>query len=98
MSIDLFDQCVKRMNPSCSELELLAVTCLFMSCKYEEIYPPPLGALLKDSQLHKKQVIQKEKEVLQLFDFKVISVNTLYWVELVGLLLINNEKSAEKVK
>lgn len=42
MTIDLFDQCIKLFDPKVSEVELIAMTCLFMSTKFEEIYPPPL--------------------------------------------------------
>lgn len=50
MTIDMFDQCIQLANPkNFQEIDLMALTCLFISTKFEEIYPPPLWALLKDT-------------------------------------------------
>lgn len=40
--------------------------------------------LIKDTSLSKKAVIQKEKEILNALNFRVISNNTLIWVDLLS--------------
>ena len=56
------------------------MTCLFIASKYEEIYPPPLAALLRSTDIKVKDVIEMEKEILNKLNFNVISDNTLVWI------------------
>lgn len=57
MSVDLIDKSISALNPKIQELELLALTCIFMASKYEEIYPPPLKELIKGSNVGIQDVI-----------------------------------------
>lgn len=54
-----------------SELQLLGITCLFMACKYQEIYPPRMSKYVHvtDNSVTKDQMIRKESHVLQSFSF-----------------------------
>jgi hypothetical protein len=43
----IFERCLQKITDlSAKNLQLLAITCLFISAKYEEIYPPHLIALI----------------------------------------------------
>lgn len=49
----------------------MAITCLFMSTKYEEIYPPKIMDLIEKTMnsYHKKQVIDLEQKILAALNF-----------------------------
>ncbi|CAD8078282.1 unnamed protein product [Paramecium sonneborni] len=91
-TVDLMDQSIQLINPEIRDLELISLTCLFIACKYEEIYPPPLEALLRSTDIQIKDVIEMEKEILNKLNFNVISDNTLVWLQLIGELLCYNCK------
>lgn len=61
---------------SVSELHLTGVTCMFLACKYEEIYPVKLKVVYEKI-AHKKLSIEtikaKEQEILAALDFNIIT-------------------------
>ncbi|CAD8154503.1 unnamed protein product [Paramecium octaurelia] len=97
-TVDLIDQSIHHINPEAERLELIAITCLFIATKYEEIYPPPLGALLRGTELRVREVIEMEKEILYKLNFNVISDNTLIWLQLIGELLGCNKRYLDLIK
>ncbi|CAD8079562.1 unnamed protein product [Paramecium sonneborni] len=97
-TVDLIDQAIQHINPEAERMELIAITCLFIATKYEEIYPPPLGALLRGTELRVKEVIEMEKEILYKLNFNVISDNTLIWLQLIGELLGCNKRYRDQIK
>ncbi|CAD8156126.1 unnamed protein product [Paramecium pentaurelia] len=97
-TVDLMDQTIPLLNPEIGELELVSLTCLFIASKYEEIYPPPLAALLRATDIKAKDVIEMEKEILNKLNFNVISDNTLVWLQLIGEILGYNCKYTEQIK
>ena len=50
---------------------LLAVTCLLIATKYEEIYPPPVKDFIKITQgkYTREQMINLEQKILYTLDF-----------------------------
>ncbi|CAD8063811.1 unnamed protein product [Paramecium primaurelia] len=97
-TVDLIDQAIQYINPEVEKLELIAITCLFIASKYEEIYPPPLGVLIRGTELRVREVIEMEKEILYKLNFNVISDNTLIWLQLIGELLGCNKRYLELIK
>ncbi|CAD8073634.1 unnamed protein product [Paramecium primaurelia] len=97
-TVDLMDQIIPLINPEIGELELISLTCLFIACKYEEIYPPPLAALLRATDIIVKDVIEMEKEILSRLNFNVISDNTLVWLQIIGEMLGYNSKYQDQIK
>ncbi|CAD8077539.1 unnamed protein product [Paramecium sonneborni] len=97
-TVDLMDQSIQLINPEIRDLELISLTCLFIASKYEEIYPPPLAALLRSTDLQIKDVIEMEKEILNKLNFNVISDNTLVWLQLIGELIGYNSKYSDQIK
>ncbi|CAD8175328.1 unnamed protein product [Paramecium octaurelia] len=97
-TVDLIDQAIQHINPEAEKLELIAITCLFIASKYEEIYPPPLGVLLRGTELRIREVIDMEKEILYKLNFNVISDNTLIWLQLIGELLGCNKRYLDLIK
>ncbi|CAD8091308.1 unnamed protein product [Paramecium sonneborni] len=91
-TVDLIDQAIQHLNPEAEKMELIAITCLFIATKYEEIYPPPLDALLRGTKLRVREVIEMEKLILYKLNFNVTSNNTLIWLQLIGELLGCNKR------
>jgi len=58
-----------------SQLHLLGVATLLVASKYEEIYPPELREFLvvSENKFNKQQVLDMEKDILEVLDFKVIA-------------------------
>lgn len=54
------------MRVSVENLQLVAMACLFISSKYEEIYPPTLEVMVKicDYTYSKKKIIEMEALIL----------------------------------
>jgi hypothetical protein len=53
----------------------LGITCLFIACKYEDIYPPTLYEFtyVCDNAYQQKEVLAMEGEILSLLDFELVS-------------------------
>ena len=73
--MDKFFEKTKTVH-AVNELHLTGVTCMFLACKYEEIYPVKLQ-VVHDKIAHKKLSIEsikaKEQEILASLDFKIIT-------------------------
>ena len=74
----IFERCLQKitdLNPK--NLQLLAITCLFMSTKYEEIYPPKVMDLIEKTMnsYNKRQVIELEQKILAALNFELNAPN-----------------------
>lgn len=78
VAISLMDRFFARSPKShpVSDLHLTGVTCMFLACKYEEIYPMKLQVVYEKI-AHKKLPIDaiksKEQEILSALDFNIIT-------------------------
>jgi hypothetical protein len=79
LSIQLLDRYLTVRSIRVSQMQLLGLTVLFLSCKYEEIYSPDLSELLTtcDNVFLKDQVVMLEKDVLKALDFAITKPNSL---------------------
>lgn len=91
----MLDQIIQLTNPKTDEMELISLTCLFIASKYEEIYPPPLYMILKNTSVKISEVIQKEKVILHLLNFNVISETTVVWMKLLMEMLNSHMKKVD---
>ena len=87
LCINLFDRYIQKMTlkKKCyQDLYLVAVTCLFISSKNEEIYAPYLEAFLDiyKYKYSKRDVLLKEEEILSELDFKVIISSPLLFLKI----------------
>ena len=66
------------------DLNLIAITCLFISSKNEEIYPPYLQNFLDifTVKYPKRAILRKEDEILSALDFKVIISSPLLFLKI----------------
>ena len=89
LTINLFDRYIQKINSEKiknnlnSDLYLIALTCLFIAAKYEEIYPPYLGDFLDifNKKYTKRDVLLKEDEILSSLDFQVLITSPLLFLK-----------------
>jgi len=63
--------------------QLLGITCLFISSKYEEIYPPFLSdfAFVCADAYTEKDILNMEAEVLKLLNFNIVYTSSVELIE-----------------
>lgn len=73
VTIYLIDQYMSKQKINKSQLHLIGVTTLWISAKYEEIYPPDLNQFLQvsENKFTRAQVLEMEKDVLQKLNFMI---------------------------
>ena len=90
LSINILDRYCTCRSIRISQLQLLGLTVLFLSAKYEEIYAPELNSLLKsiDCVFLKEQVATLEKDILFALDYSITKPTSLKFfirnAELIG--------------
>ena len=73
ISVSIIDRYLQKKAISKYQLQLLGIASLFLSAKYEEIYPPEFSRFLKviENAYSKSQIFMMEKEILKVLDFKL---------------------------
>lgn len=63
---------------------MIAITCLYIASKYEEIYAPFLKEFLNifNIKYDKREILLKEDEILSALDFQVITISPLLFLKL----------------
>lgn len=77
LAFNLFDRFLYFCNVEKRQIQLLALTCMFIACKYEEVHVPLLSDLLylTKSQYSRSDVFKLEKVILRSLDFELLIVN-----------------------
>ncbi|XP_065340175.1 G1/S-specific cyclin-E1 isoform X2 [Cloeon dipterum] len=67
-----------------NELQLLGITCMFIACKANEIYPPNVSdlAYVTDGACTEEAIIDHESHVLRILDWKVFIFTPTDWLSL----------------
>lgn len=70
-SVHIFDKYLSCCDITTAHLHLLATASIFISCKYEEAYPPKIDwfVSLMDQTLTKKDLLEMESKILKALDF-----------------------------
>ncbi|XP_058724829.1 cyclin-A2-2-like isoform X2 [Vicia villosa] len=78
LTVNLIDRFLSCRVITRQRLQLLGVTCMLISSKYEEISAPPLEEFvtITDNTYSKKEILKMEKEVLNVLQFQ-LSVPTI---------------------
>ncbi|CAJ2674928.1 unnamed protein product [Trifolium pratense] len=73
LAVNLIDRFLSQRLVAKQMLQLLGITCMLISSKYEEILAPPLQDFcdITDNTYSKQQVLKMEKEVLNLLHFQL---------------------------
>ena len=87
LTINIFDRYIQKMtidNKQSQDLNMIAITCLFIASKYEEIYPPYLKEFLDifNKKYEKRDILLKEDEILSSLDFQVITISPLLFLNI----------------
>ena len=95
MTIYLIDNYCSRRSVAKSEYQLLAMACVFIAGKYQEIATPKLKKIMSlcDKLYESHQVLQMESKVLMQLNFK-ISQPSLNWFLGTEMFVINLEKGS----
>lgn len=100
----IFERCLQKITDlNAKNLQLLAITCLFVSAKYEEIYPPKVIDLIEKTMnsYHKRQVIDLEQKILVALNFQLTAPNRYTFMNLVtnsSKYLDEYDKDANRLK
>jgi len=76
LAVNYFDRIIRAVPVTKDILQLLAITCLFIASKYEEVVPLTLNQLVNEEVYTKKNILDMERIVLQNLRFK-LTVSTL---------------------
>ncbi|KAE8661552.1 Cyclin-A3-1 [Hibiscus syriacus] len=73
LTVSYIDIFLSAHSVSRNKLQLLGVSCMLIACKYEEITPPGIDdfCYITDNAYTKEEVIEMEKDILKLLDFKI---------------------------
>jgi len=83
LAITLIDRFLSSMSIARQSFQLLGTTALFISSKYEEIYPPDINEFvyITDDSYTKYQVLNMEKVLLKALSFDVSSPTSHYFLQ-----------------
>jgi hypothetical protein len=86
LSINLFDRYIQKIfseNKITEDLNLIALTCLFIASKYEEIYPPYLKDFLDifKNKYNKEEIFSKENDILSSLDFQILIISPILFLK-----------------
>ena len=87
LCINIFDRYIQNLSKEkkiSEDLYLVALTCLIISSKNEEIYPPYLKEFLDISRYKctERDIILKEDEILTSIDFEVLTISPYLFLKL----------------
>src|SRR5262245_38129930 len=73
LAVNTVDRFLSVRVVSLAKLQLVGITCLFMSCKYEEVMSPSVSSFIKaaDSSYTESEVLQAERYVLKSLDWNM---------------------------
>ena len=86
LSINLFDRYLQKIfseNKISEDLNVIALTCLFIASKYEEIYPPYLKEFLDvfKNKYNKEEIFSKENDILSSLDFQILIISPILFLK-----------------
>ncbi|XP_017781654.1 PREDICTED: G1/S-specific cyclin-E [Nicrophorus vespilloides] len=99
LSVDYIDRYLTiRPNVPKTQLQLLGVSCLFISAKLEEIYPPKLSefSYVCDGACTEKEILACEVLLLNILTWEVNPMTPTGWLNLYMQIHINSEKFKDR--
>ena len=87
LTINIFDRYIQKItidNKLKQDLNKIAITCLFIASKNEEIYAPYLKEFLDifNKKYEKRDILLKEYEILSSLDFQIITISPLLFLNI----------------
>ena len=101
LALNLFDRYIQKLNSQkiiAGDKNKIAITCLFIASKYEEIYAPYLNEFLQIFRLKylKSEIYETEDEILSALNFEVLTIYPITFLK--KFCLYNLEALNEKEK
>ncbi len=94
LTVWLIDKYLSEKQMKRGRLQLLGVTSMLISCKYEEIYSPEVFdfVYITESSYEKKDIINLELEILKMLEFNVTIPTSNNFYEIISSLLNFNKQ------
>ena len=101
LCINIFDRFIQKLNTTkiiLPDLNKIAVTCLFISSKYEEIYPPYLNDFLQIFKLkyRKHDLLLTEQVIISELNFEILIVYPITFLKKFCLYDLDDMSEKEK--
>ena len=84
LAVNILDRYLEKVKADKDQLQLIAVSALIISCKYQEILFPESRDIefVTEGTCKKAEVIQMQNEILSVLNFSVtvVTPNTLLWI------------------
>lgn len=101
LTLNIFDRYIQKLNSLeiiSDDLNKIAVTCLFIASKYEEIYAPYLKEFLQLFKLKysKREIFLAEDEILSSLNFEILNVYPITFLKKFCLYDIKDWNHKEK--
>lgn len=95
ITVNLIDKYLYNENVQRTKLQLVGITCLFIACKYEEIYPPELKdhVYITDQTYTKEEIIKMEESILKCLNFNITFPTALRYLEIFTETLNNGDEN-----
>jgi len=83
MTVNLIDRFLSNKTVTRHKLQLVGVSALLISCKYEEIYPPSLKEFVAicDNAYTRQQILDMEADILSTLNMELTHSSTLRFLE-----------------
>ena len=87
LSINIFDRYIQKItldNKIYEDLNKVALTCIWIASKYEEIYPPYLQEFIDIFRIKytKREIFLKEDEILSSIDFQLLTISSILFLKI----------------
>lgn len=84
LCVNLFDRFISEKPINRNRLQLLAVTCLLVACKYEEIFSPEIRdfVFILDKSFYKEDIVLMERELMKVIKFEITGPSSLKFFEI----------------
>jgi len=83
LCVNLVDRALNYLKVPRQKLQLVGCACLFISAKYEEIYPPSVQKFVEvcDNAYTKEQILEMESQILEPIKYKISGVTMFHFID-----------------
>jgi hypothetical protein len=94
MAVNLLDRFLSKTQTSRNHLQLAGITCLMISAKFEEIYPPLLKdyVCVCDNAYSRKEILEMEGQILEALNFQVTQTSSFAYLKMFNSKLKMDDK------
>ena len=93
-SIWIIDSYLSLEKIEISKLQLLGITALLISCKFNEIYYPKLEEFIRitDNTYNKSELLEMENKILKVLEFEIFSPTSIQFYQIISKIFKFDEK------